>query len=163
MDNSKESEADYSCLPDLVGHLLGLAHLHVSQLCTQMMTSIKLTPKQWVALEFISNNPNVSQGEIAAHIGTTPTVMVAVLDALTKRGLVQRVMVSSDRRRRHVVLTEEGGVVLQEARRLAFEVEEVFSAETNLTPTERTILLTILRKITRRESPQKPNIRPVQN
>ena len=146
----EKKDVDYSCLPDLVGHLLGLAHLHVTQLCTQIMTPIKLTPKQWVALEFISNNANVSQGEIATHIGTTPTVMVAILDALTKRGLVQRVTSTQDRRRRHVVLTEEGETVLLEARRLAFEVEKVFSAETNLTSTERTILLTILRKMTNR-------------
>jgi DNA-binding MarR family transcriptional regulator len=142
---------NYSYLPDLVGHLLGLAHLRVTQLCTEVMEPLQLTPKQFVALEFISNNPCTSQKRIAEHIGTAPAVMVGILDALAKRGLTQRVRAKHDRRKHFVQLTPDGEDMLAEIRRLAFEVERQYAEETGLTPSEREIILTILRKMTNRQ------------
>ena len=97
--DASEKEIDYSYLPDLVGHLLGLAHLRVTQLCTEVMEPLQLTPKQFVALEFIANNPCNSQKKIAEHIGTAPAVMVGILDTLGQRGLVRRVRSRNDRRK----------------------------------------------------------------
>jgi DNA-binding MarR family transcriptional regulator len=145
-------EINYSYLPDLVGHLLGLAHLRVTQLCTEVMEPLQLTPKQFVALEFISNNPCTSQKRIAEHIGTAPAVMVSILDTLAQRGLTQRVRAKRDRRKHYVRLTPQGEDLLADIRRLAFEVERQYADETGLTASERDILLTILRKMTNRQS-----------
>ncbi len=141
---------DYSYLSELVGHLVGLAHLRATQLHTEMLSDLALTPKQFVALEFISNNPHISQKEIAHHIGTTPAVMVNILDALTDRGLVERVRAAEDRRRHYVRLTEAGIALLVELRRIALEMEVVFAEEAGVTAEERETLIQILRKITKR-------------
>jgi DNA-binding MarR family transcriptional regulator len=151
-EEASEQEINYSYLPDLVGHLLGLAHLRVTQLCTEAMGSLQLTPKQFVALEFISNNPCTSQKKIAEHIGTAPAVMVGILDTLGQRGLVRRVRARNDRRKQHVELTPAGEDSLAEIRRLAFEVEKQYAQETGLTESERETILTILRKMTNRQS-----------
>lgn len=141
---------DYSYLPDLVGHLLGLAHLEISQLCTEVMEPLQLTPKQFVALEFISKNPCISQKNIAENIGTAPAVMVGILDALSQRGLLERKRSPHDRREYYVQLTQKGLDMLPEIRRIAFEVEDLYQKKTGLTQEERETILPILRKITSR-------------
>ena len=52
---------DYSYLTQLVGHLSGLAHLRATQLCSAELAELELTPKQFVALEFISKNQTITQ------------------------------------------------------------------------------------------------------
>lgn len=141
---------DYSYLPELVGHLLGLAHVSVTQLCTEVMQPLKLTPKQFVAMEFISKNPCISQKNIAENIGTAPAVMVGILDYLSKRGLLERKRSPHDRREFFVQLTPEGMALLDEIRRMAFEVEGLFQERTGMTDEERATILRVLRRITNR-------------
>ncbi len=141
---------DYSYLPELVGHLLGLAHVAITQLCTEVMEPLQLTPKQFVAMEFISKNPCISQKDIAEHIGTAPAVMVGILDSLSKRGLLKRKRSPNDRREYYPQLTPKGMEMLEEIRRMAFEVETLYQEKTGLTDEERAAILPILRKITNR-------------
>jgi DNA-binding MarR family transcriptional regulator len=141
---------DYHYLPELVGHLLGLAHLRVTRLCTEVMTPLQLTPKQFVALAFISKNPCITQKNIAAHIGTSPAVMVGILNKLSERGLVRRVQAEHDRRKQYVQLTPAGEHLLPEIKRLAFAVEELYAEETGLTESEWETIMKILRKMTNR-------------
>jgi DNA-binding MarR family transcriptional regulator len=149
-EDTSDKPIDYSYLPELVGHLLGLAHLAITQLCTEVMEPLQLTPKQFVALEFISKNPCISQKNIAENIGTAPAVMVGILDALSKRGFLKRKRSPHDRREYYVQLTPKGLDMLDEIRRMAFEVEDLYQEKTGLTDEERATILPILRKITNR-------------
>lgn len=149
-ENSFEKPIDYSYFPELVGHLLGLAHIEITQLCTEVMEPLQLTPKQFVAMEFISKNPCISQKNIAENIGTAPAVMVGILDYLSERQLLKRVRSPHDRREYYVQLTPKGMDMLDEIRRLAFEVEDLYQEKTGLTDEERQTILPILRKITNR-------------
>jgi DNA-binding MarR family transcriptional regulator len=134
----------------LVGHLVGLAHLRAKELCLKLLDPLALTPKQFVALEFISRNPGISQKEISGHIGTTPTVMVSILDTLTEHGFVERVTDSKDRRRSHVRVTRKGSDNLEDIKRLAFEVESIMRDESGMNHQEWQTLLALLRKLTHR-------------
>ena len=145
-----DKSIDYSYLPELVGHLLGLAHVSITQLCTEVMEPLQLTPKQFVALEFISKNPCISQKNIAENIGTAPAVMVGILDYLSKRGLLKRERSPHDRREYYVQLMPKGMYMLEEIRRMAFKVEDLYQKKTGMTDEERAIILPILRKITNR-------------
>ena len=149
-EDSFDKPIDYSYLPELVGHLLGLAHVAITQLCTEVMEPLQLTPKQFVAMEFISKNPCISQKSIAENIGTAPAVMVGILDYLSERKLLKRVRSPHDRREYYVQLTAKGQDMLTEIRRMAFEVEDLYQAKTGLTDKERASILSILRKITNR-------------
>ena len=148
--DTSDKPIDYSYLPELVGHLLGLAHVAITQLCTEVMEPLQLTPKQFVAMEFISKNPCISQKNIAENIGTAPAVMVGILDDLSKRGLLKRKRSPHDRREYYVQLTPKGMTMLEEIRRMAFEVEDLYQEKTGLTDKERATILPILRKITNR-------------
>ena len=149
-EDTSDKSIDYSYLPDLVGHLLGLAHVAITQLCTEVMEPLRLTPKQFVAMEFISKNPCISQKNIAENIGTAPAVMVGILDDLSKRGLLKRKRSPHDRREYYVQLTPKGLSLLTEIRRMAFEVEDLYQEKTGMTEEERATILPILRKITNR-------------
>ena len=149
-EDTSDKPIDYSYLPELVGHLLGLAHVAITQLCTEVMEPLRLTPKQFVAMEFISKNPCISQKNIAENIGTAPAVMVGILDDLSKRGLLKRKRSPHDRREYYVQLTPKGMSMLEEIRRMAFEVEDLYQEKTGMTDEERAIILPILRKITNR-------------
>jgi len=149
-EDTSDRPIDYSYLPELVGHLLGLAHVAITQLCTEVMEPLQLTPKQFVALEFISKNPCNSQKAIAENIGTAPAVMVGILDDLSKRGLLKRERSPRDRREYYVQLTPKGMSMLAEIRRMAFEVEDLYQEKTGMTEEERATILPILRKITNR-------------
>jgi DNA-binding MarR family transcriptional regulator len=149
-ENTSDKPIDYSYLPELVGHLLGLAHVAITQLCTEVMEPLQLTPKQFVAMEFISKNPCISQKNIAENIGTAPAVMVGILDDLSKRGLLKRKRSPHDRREYYVQLTPKGMSMLAEIRKMAFEVEDLYQEKTGMTDEERATILPILRKITNR-------------
>ena len=141
---------NYSFLPELIGHLVGLAHMRATELHSELLALLDLTPKQSVTMEFISKNLHVSQKEVAEHIGTTPAVMVNILDALTERGFVERHRSQQDRRRHYVRLTEAGTNLLEELRQIAFEAEARLAEETGITSEERETLLQILRRMTNR-------------
>ena len=149
-EDTSDKLIDYSYLPELVGHLLGLAHVAITQLCTEVMEPLQLTPKQFVAMEFISKNPCNSQKYIAENIGTAPAVMVGILDDLSKRGLLKRERSPHDRREYYIQLTPKGMSMLAEIRRMAFEVEDLYQKKTGMTEEERATILPILRKITNR-------------
>ncbi len=149
-EDASDHPMDYSYLPELVGHLLGLAHVSITQLCTEVMEPLQLTPKQFVAMEFISKNPCISQKNIAENIGTAPAVMVGILDYLGRRGLLKRKRSPHDRREFYVQLTPKGIDMLEEIRRMAFAVENLYQERTGMTDEERATILTILRKITDR-------------
>lgn len=153
-EQTEQETVNYSYLPQLVGHLLGLAHLRVTQICTDLLTPLKLTPKQFITLEFVSNNPEVSQKDIAMHVGTTPPVMVSILDDLSKRKLLRRARSPHDRRVQFVQVTEKGSALLDQIRDIAFEVEDRYAEETHLTDKERAALLKILQKMTNRCPPE---------
>ncbi len=149
-ENVSDQRINYSYLPELVGHLLDLAHVAITQLCTEVMEPLQLTPKQFVAMEFISKNPCISQKDIAENIGTAPAVMVGLLDSLSKRGLLKRQRSPRDRREYYPQLTPKGLQMLEEIRRMAFEVENLYQEKTGMTDEERATILAILRKITNR-------------
>jgi DNA-binding MarR family transcriptional regulator len=114
------------------------------------MEPLQLTPKQFIALEFISKNPCISQKNIAENIGTAPAVMVGILDTLSERGLLKRKRSPHDRREYFIQLTPKGLNMLTEIRRMAFEVEELYQERTGLNQAERATILSILRKMTNR-------------
>lgn len=150
MEATNTPAINYSYLPSLMGHLAGLAHLRATQLCTEELATLALTPKQFVTLEFIAHNTTVSQREIADHVGTTPTVLVGVLDALTERGFVQRVRSSTDRRRHSVALTEQGEAIRPKIKAAAHAVEQRLQAESGLDSAEWQTLIHLMQKLTHR-------------
>jgi len=148
----KQHYINFSYWPDIVGHLSGLLHLRATQIAVEEMKPLDLTPKQFVALDFITKNPTLSQKEIAHYIGTTAPMMVHVLDSLAKRGLVERVRSEVDRRKQHIRLTADGMALLDEIKRRALEADRILLEEAGISAEEKQTLLQLLRRLTDRET-----------
>ena len=71
----------------------------------------------------IAGSGNVSQHEMAEKCGLDPSSMVAVLDAMERRGLLQRQRNPNDRRVQWVQRTEEGHRLYARALPLAQSAE----------------------------------------
>lgn len=97
------------------------------------------------ALVVIGDNPGLSQAQLAAALSVERPNLVAVTDELTRRGLISRERVPSDRRTYALRLTTAG------ARLLAQATEAVHAHETSLyaglTGDDRARLLGALAKI----------------
>lgn len=60
------------------------------------------------SLELIAANPGISQALLSAEVGLDKSAMVPVIDALEKRGWVERLRSTTDRRRNHLSITAAG-------------------------------------------------------
>ncbi len=59
-------------------------------------------------MSLMAQNPGSSQVELAQYAGITGPSLVGIVDELERRGLVQRVRSTEDRRRNMLVVTEKG-------------------------------------------------------
>lgn len=113
-----------------------------------------VTPGQFGVMALIAANPGLKQTALARGMGVERSTMVAVIDALEKRGLVLRKDSAEDRRSHALVLTAEGarsyerwlGLVLGHERRIAECLSDV----------EREQLLDLLTRLDRRQLPTDP-------
>jgi DNA-binding MarR family transcriptional regulator len=102
-------------------------------------------PREFGLLTVVAKRPGTTQQELAALARVDPSSMVALLDDLEARGVAERRVDPSDRRRRSVHLTPKGEeqmqVLQREARKAAKEFLEPLS------PEEREELNALLRKL----------------
>jgi DNA-binding MarR family transcriptional regulator len=94
----------------------------------QRVSEIGLTPADAGLLKKIASDPGVSQQALAEHLGVVPSRMVALVDELESKGIVQRRRSTEDRRNYELLLTDPGRQVLGQISRIAAEHEEDFCA-----------------------------------
>jgi DNA-binding MarR family transcriptional regulator len=74
-----------------------------------------LTQAQYQALTLLGDAPALSLRALGQHLGVTRPTMVQIVDALERKGVVQRARGAPDRRVQWVTLTDAGRHVLQDA------------------------------------------------
>lgn len=72
-----------------------------------------LTLSQYGLLEGLTAQPSARVQELAGNAGITPSTATRILDALERRGIVERARTLEDRRAVAVSLTEQGQQLLQ--------------------------------------------------
>jgi DNA-binding MarR family transcriptional regulator len=77
--------------------------------------NIDLTVDQWVVLDHIKPNPNISQNQLGEITFKDAPTITRILDILVKKDLIARVMSDTDRRKFCLVLTEAGEELHQKA------------------------------------------------
>ncbi|MFL5843003.1 MAG: MarR family winged helix-turn-helix transcriptional regulator [Thermoleophilaceae bacterium] len=102
-------------------------------------------PREFGLMTVLAKRPGITQQELAALARVDPSSMVALLDDLEARGLAERRVDPIDRRRRAVLLTDEGRRQVQLLKREARKALEEFLAP--LTAEERQTLHQLLRKL----------------
>ena len=111
----------------------------------QALQSVNITASDAGLLRLIGRTPGVSQRVLSKQVGVGPSRIVAVLDRLEDRGLIERRRSRTDRRIHEVGLTEDGEEVLASIRPLA-EAHELTYTEC-LDPGEVEVLQSLLGRI----------------
>jgi DNA-binding MarR family transcriptional regulator len=102
-------------LDDNLGFHIRLAHGAVYRHFNDTFGTIGLTQKQTSVLWLVSDNPGISQVEIAARIQIDRATMMAITNSLAKRSFLERRSSSTDRRRQALHLTPSGAEALDQA------------------------------------------------
>lgn len=112
----------------------------------ELFPQIGLTPQQLATLLAIKQSPEpVTQSDIANWLDRESTSITAIIDNLSKIGLVERVRDLNDRRFVRLVVTPEGDKVLDKARKP--KVKQLMGIMSCLSESETAALIELLQKI----------------
>lgn len=88
--------------------LLAQLGAHAAQQYAERISHLGLAPPHTGVLFAIARKPGRSQLALATDLGTPPTRLVALLDALEERGAIERRRNPDDRRNNAIYLTDAG-------------------------------------------------------
>lgn len=111
-----------------LGYLLKHAQLRFAERMRAALAPLGIDSREWAALICLDDQRSLSQGEIAERVGIDRTTMVALVDELQEKGLVQRRPHRDDRRKNVVQLTTAGRDIRQRAARQVDDAERRFLA-----------------------------------
>jgi len=96
----------------------------VSRKFHELLGPLSLEPGEFALLRAVAASEGESQTTLADHLHISPSWMVAVVDELEGRGLLERRPHARDRRVRTLHLTPKGTKLLQQAERQAQQFDE---------------------------------------
>ena len=132
-------------LPGLIGYQLRLTQLAIFGDFAAELKDFDVSPGRFGVLVLISANPGMTQSLLAEATQLDRSTMVAVIDQLESRGLVERRASPTDRRSNALVLTAEGEKLLRQLKRRVKQHEARIAAA--LTQAESDTLVKLLSRI----------------
>ena len=111
-----------------MGYLLKHAQLRMAELNAAALAPFGITGRELAVLIAIDSQAPLSQQEAARRLGVDRTTMVALIDELEGKQLVQRRQDPADRRKNVVALTPAGRGTLRKAGKASDEAERRFLA-----------------------------------
>ncbi|HEY6644152.1 MarR family winged helix-turn-helix transcriptional regulator [Povalibacter sp.] len=136
-------------LSHYIGYALRRAQLVVFDDFFHTFVDIDLRPAQFGLLVVISQNPGLKQADASAALGIQTPNFVALVDALERRGLVQRLPTQNDRRSHALHLTRSGEALLKRVLIRQAEHEERMTARIGKAGREQ--LLALLDKLAKHD------------
>ena len=133
-------------MTERLGYLLGRAHLMHRSLAEHSLERLGLRAKEFGALLILVKEGPMSQRSLGERQGVDRTTIVAVVDELERKDLVERRPSAHDRRAHDLRVTRKGGRVLTEAQDVVVRVEEEFLQP--LSSTERRQFRKLLARLT---------------
>jgi DNA-binding MarR family transcriptional regulator len=131
--------------PSTLAFLLSQVGVHAAQRFAQRLAALDLHPPQFRVMNAVDAAEGQSQQAIGEAIGAPPSRMVAIVDELEQRGLLERRPHPSDRRVRALYLTADGHELLARGRKVAAEHERDLTR--GMAKTEREQLVALLQKL----------------
>jgi DNA-binding MarR family transcriptional regulator len=117
-------------LPDALasrlGYLLKHAQQRLAEAAAPVMLPFGIDGRELAVLAVLAGEVPLSQQGAAGQLGVDRTTMVALVDALEAKGLVERHRSAQDRRRNIVELTAAGQDCLRSASKARDRVEREF-------------------------------------
>jgi DNA-binding MarR family transcriptional regulator len=115
---ANDGPLDQAGLDRLIGFHLRMAQVAVWREFCAILEPLDLTQKQLAVLTLVRDNPGASQIDMAQVIATDRATMMALVDRLQERGLVERRPSKQDRRRQEIHLTDGGVEMVHRAQKL---------------------------------------------
>ncbi len=109
----------HAALTRHTGFLISRVGLLAQRRFAERMETLGLTPRMWGALNVLDAEGAITQHALCQGVGMDPSSMVATLDELEAKGLVQRRQHPTDRRAHALHLTAKGRKTLLAGRKLA--------------------------------------------
>ena len=136
---------DFDLLPRLIGYNLRKAQTAVFQDFSVSLQDCEITPGQFGVLVLIQANTGLNQTALGKALGIDRSTVVAVIDKLEARGLVERTPAPTDRRSYALQLSLQGINLLLRARSLVARHEKRIAA--GLTKADQDQLNTLLSRL----------------
>jgi DNA-binding MarR family transcriptional regulator len=131
---TKEAEAarpeklDLGELPQLSGYMLRRAQFAAFNDFLRFFEDLNIRPVQYAVMAVIERNAGLKQSQVSEALGIKRANLVAILDALERRGVARREAVASDRRSHALRLTDKGAALMNEMRQRSQEHEKRLAA-----------------------------------
>lgn len=142
-----ERLAGLGALEDILGLNIRLAHGAVQRHFSESFADLALTQKQVSVLWLAGDHPGIAQTDLAKALDMDRATTMAIVHALEKRGLLERIKRAGDARRVALALTEAGRALLEKAKAAIAEHEAWL--KDRFTAKELATLMDMLRKIHR--------------
>lgn len=136
---------DFDMLPELAGFHLRRAQISVFNRFGRQIARDRVTPGQFGILVLINANRGLTQSALAKAVGVERSTMVATIDGLEQKGLVERRPSPVDRRSYALTLTPTGKSLLTKLKRKVREHEK--RTYDGFTDEERETLIRLLHRI----------------
>lgn len=127
------------------GFLLAQVGAHAAALFAQHVAPLGISPAHVGVLRVVAEHPGRSQQAVADEFGMPASRMVALIDDLEKRGLVERRRGVVDRRVHSLYLTGDGQILVTRLRGVGRDSERSLLGA--LTAAERRQLFDLLQRI----------------
>jgi DNA-binding MarR family transcriptional regulator len=131
--------------PRSVGFTISTTGYAIARRFRELLAPLELEPREFALLRTVAASEGVTQQAIGERMGVAPSRMVAFVDALEERGLLERRQNPDDRRARALYLTPGGRKKLERAFTVAVEHERRLCSE--LSPQQREQLLELLGRV----------------
>ncbi len=125
--------------------LLAQVGAHAASQFAERLGVLELAPPDAGILRLLRLAAGLSQQELAAKLRIHPSRMVAIVDNLEKRGLIERRANPDDRRLYSLHLTQAGGEALEKIGKVAREHQDALLS--SLSKEDRDTLATLLLRI----------------
>jgi len=136
--------------PSTLAFLLSQVGIHAARRFSERMEEIDLQPPLFRILNLVDAAEGRSQQAIGEAIQVPPSRMVALVDELEQRGLVERRPDPLDRRVRALYLTREGREILSRGRAIAKAHERELTK--GMSPPDRKRLVELLQQLVDRQT-----------
>jgi DNA-binding MarR family transcriptional regulator len=125
--------------------LLAQLGAHAASRFAARLSEVDLVPAHAGIFRILSTTPAISQQALATAVGTVPSRLVALVDDLEARGLVERRAHETDRRIYALHLTDKGKATMEIIGKIASEHRQDLLAA--LSEEEQTMLSGLLQRV----------------
>lgn len=116
-DQPKKSdqEIDFGVLDEFLGYRLRRAQMNFFAKFGEVCEDLGISPGLFAVLAIVERNPGLTQTAVAQALGNDRSAMVAAVDKLESKNLLERRPAINDRRSYALFMTEEGNRFFENA------------------------------------------------